>query len=44
MLMPAAEQVAIDVSDVMLTEPGGKALALGALTGVHVLVLLRHRH
>ncbi|MGH9107062.1 MAG: hypothetical protein ACRDZX_14765 [Acidimicrobiales bacterium] len=42
--MPIAEPIAIDVSDLTLLQPGGNALALGALGGVQVLVLLRHRH
>lgn len=42
--MPIAEQVTIDVGDVTLVEPGGNTLTLGALGGVQVLVLLRHRH
>ncbi|MDA8354941.1 MAG: hypothetical protein M0Z95_01240 [Actinomycetota bacterium] len=42
--MPRAEQVAVDVRDVALVEPGGGELELGALRGTQVLVLMRHRH
>ena len=42
--MPSAEHVTIDVADIALTRTRGQRLLLGALSGVHVVVLLRHRH
>lgn len=49
--MPSAERVTIEVGDVALTltrkeeqETQREELTLAALSGVHVVVLLRHRH
>ncbi|MGC8471767.1 MAG: hypothetical protein ACP5PM_05680 [Acidimicrobiales bacterium] len=42
--MPSAERVAIDVGDLALERLQGPELALGAVPGVQVIVLLRHRH
>lgn len=42
--MPRPEHVAIDVGDLTLAQFQGPELTLGALVGVHVVVLLRHRH
>lgn len=43
-MTPRAEAVRIDVSDVVLAQAGGAPVHLGTLTGVRVVVLLRHRH
>jgi len=42
--MPSTEHVTIEVGDVALTRARKQELALGALSGVHVVDLLRHRH
>lgn len=42
--MSNPEQVSIDVGDIGLVRPDGGELRLGQLTGVQVLILLRHRH
>ncbi len=42
--MPRAQSVHIDVSDIVLSDAEGGAVPLASLTGVHVLVLMRHRH
>jgi hypothetical protein len=42
--MTRPETVSIDVADIGLLTPDGAELALGALTGVQILVLWRHRH
>ena len=43
--MPPSETVHIDLSDVRLAQaPGGQLVTLGAINGVQILVLLRHRH
>jgi hypothetical protein len=42
--VPCAERVDIDVGDVGLERLQGPELALGAIPGVQVVVLLRHRH
>ncbi len=42
--MPSAERVDVDVSKLTLVDPEGRDVSLSTLTGVHVLVLLRHRH
>lgn len=36
--------MSIDVSDITLTRPDGRNVALGDLPGVQILVLMRHRH
>lgn len=41
---PDAEQVSIDVRDIGLLQPDGNELRLSELTGVQIVVLLRHRH
>lgn len=42
--MPLAEQVSIPVGDIVLVDTAGQRVPLASLTGVHVLVLMRHRH
>jgi hypothetical protein len=43
--MPCNENVAISVADLTLARaPGGQLVRLGEVTGVQLLVLLRHRH
>ena len=42
--MPKAKEVSIDTSDIRLTRPGGGDLSFAELPGVHVAVLIRHRH
>jgi len=42
--MPAAEHVAIPIHDLTLHDPAARPMPLAALTGVQVVVLLRHRH
>lgn len=43
--MPRSEHTAIHVGDLELTQaPNGQPMTLGQLTGVQILVLLRHRH
>lgn len=42
--MPAPLSVAIDIADITLTDPHGGDVPLSELTGVSVLVLMRHRH
>ncbi len=43
MIRPA--DVRIDVADLVLARaPGGRPVRLGEITGVQVVVLLRHRH
>lgn len=43
--MPGAESVTISLSGIELTDASnGRPVRLAALGGVHVLVLLRHRH
>ncbi len=37
--------VRIDVTDLVLAQaPGGRPVRLGEITGVQVVILLRHRH
>lgn len=42
--VPVAEATTIAVGDLTLTAEGGRAVRLGTLGGVQLLVLLRHRH
>ena len=42
--MPARETVHVDVTGVALTDPAGDRVKLARLSGVQVLVLMRHRH
>ncbi len=42
--MPAPESVAIDISDLTLTDPDGQPVTVGTDSGLVVLVLMRHRH
>ncbi len=42
--MANPESVAIDVGDITLAPCEDREVVLGALPGVQVLVLLRHRH
>ena len=43
--MPRSRDVSINVADLELAEaPGGQLVTLGEITGVQLLVLLRHRH
>lgn len=42
--MPTIETTTIDVSDVVLNDPNQQPVPLATLTGVTVLVLMRHRH
>lgn len=42
--MPHPEHVIIDVADLAVQDASGRRVRLGELTGVHLLVLLRHRH
>jgi hypothetical protein len=43
--MPRVEHVSIDLAGLNLPEARtGQTLALGELTGVHVLSVIRHRH
>jgi hypothetical protein len=42
--MPNCENVSIDVRDVTLRNAADESVALVTLTGVQLLVLLRHRH
>ncbi len=43
--MPRYQSVAIPLSGIVVTDVvGGAAVDLGDLTGVHVVVLMRHRH
>jgi hypothetical protein len=37
-------ETSIDVSDVVLTGPGGEQLPLPGRSGVTALVVMRHRH
>ena len=42
--MPRAERVTIPVADLTLDDAAGRAVRLGDLPGVHVVVPMRHRH
>ena len=42
--MPGSEDVQLDVREVTLQQAGGAAVRLGALPGVQLAVLMRHRH
>ncbi len=42
--MPKPQTVSIDISDIRLTERDGNDLSLAELPGVHIVVLVRHRH
>lgn len=43
--MPQAKTVAIDLTGIQLTDTGsGEPVQLAQISGVQVLVLLRHRH
>lgn len=43
--MPQAESVAIDLVGIQLTDAGsGQPVRLAQISGVQILVLLRHRH
>ncbi len=43
--MSQPAKVRIDVADLVLARaPGGRPVRLGEITGVQVVVLLRHRH
>ncbi len=43
--MPSVENVAIPLDGITLTDTAtGRQLHLGHLEGVHVIVLMRHRH
>jgi hypothetical protein len=43
--MPHAETAAIDVTSLdLIGAPDGRPVTLGGIGGVHILVLLRHRH
>ncbi len=42
--MPRAREVDVPVGDIVLRDPAGEAVALSSLTGVLVVVLMRHRH
>ncbi len=42
--MPRGEHVDIDIADISLADPAGGQLSAATLTGVHILVLMRHRH
>ncbi len=42
--MPRAREVDVPVGDVVLRDPAGGAVPLSSLTGVLVVVLMRHRH
>ncbi len=42
--MPKLERVSIDISDIRLVDTARRNFGMGALSGVNVLVLMRHRH
>ena len=43
--MPQPEDVAINLTGIQLTDAeSGRLMPLAGIRGVHVLVLLRHRH
>jgi hypothetical protein len=43
--MPPPQAVHIDVTGLRLAQaPGGQPVTLGDISGVQILVLLRHRH
>ncbi len=42
--MPTAEHIAVNVGGIALHQARGPDVFLGALPGVQVIVLLRHRH
>jgi hypothetical protein len=43
--MPQAEDVAIDLTGIQLTDAdSGEPVRLAQISGVQILVLLRHRH
>lgn len=43
--MSQPANVRIDVADLVLDQaPGGQPVRLGEITGVQIVVLLRHRH
>lgn len=42
--MPREEQVAVCVTDLVLTGPDAQPVCLADLPGVQIVVLIRHRH
>jgi hypothetical protein len=42
--VPRLEHTDIDIADLSLADPAGGRLSAATLTGVHILVLMRHRH
>ncbi len=42
--MPTEETVHIDVRDITLLSPAGEPMTLATLTGIQLIILMRHRH
>lgn len=42
--MPRPQHVSVDLTELTVYDPSGRQVRLGELTGVRVVVLLRHRH